>query len=52
MVQGPSKEQEHTKVKFCGIVIPNENGKKFPKYRFQPTLESTFQHRKIEELVE
>jgi hypothetical protein len=33
-------------------VIPNGNGKKFPKYRFQPTLERAFQHSKIEELVE
>jgi hypothetical protein len=52
VIQGLSKEQEHTEVKFCGIVIPNGNGKKFPKYRFQPTLESAFQHGKIEELVE
>jgi hypothetical protein len=27
-----------------GIVIPSKNGKKFPKYDFQPTLESSFQH--------
>jgi hypothetical protein len=33
-------------------VIPNENGKKFPKYRFQPTLEIAFQHSKIEEQVQ
>ena len=52
MIQGPSKEHEHTKVEFCGIVIPNGNGKKFPKYDFQPTWESAFQHSKIEELVE
>jgi hypothetical protein len=52
MIQGPSKEHEHTNVKFCGIVIPNENGKKFPKYYLHPTLETRFQHRKIEELVE
>jgi len=52
MIQGPSKEHEHTKVEFCGIVIPNENGKKFPKYYLQPTLEIKIQHSKIEELVE
>jgi len=52
MIQGPSKEHKHLKIEFCGIVIPNENGKKFPKYRFQPTSENAFQHRKIEELVE
>jgi hypothetical protein len=52
MIQGPSKEHEHMKVEFCGIVIPNGNGKKFPKYYLQPTWESAFQHRKIEELVE
>ncbi len=52
MIEGPSKEHKHTKAKFCGIVIPNRNGKKFPKYRFQPTWERTFQHRKIEESVE
>ncbi len=52
MIQGPSKEHQHTNVKFCGIVIPNRNGKKFPKYRFQPTLERAFQHSKIEEPVE
>jgi len=52
MIKGPSKEHEHTKVKFCGIVIPNENGKKFPKYYLQPTLENAFHHGKIEELVE
>jgi hypothetical protein len=39
-------------VEFCGIVIPNGNGKKFPKYSLQPTLESAFQHSGIEELVE
>jgi hypothetical protein len=47
MIQGSSKEHEHTKVKFCGIVIPSGNGKKFPKYRFQSTLErcvSTFKN--------
>jgi hypothetical protein len=33
-------------------VIPNGNGKKFPKYRFQPTWEIAFQHSGIEELVE
>jgi hypothetical protein len=52
MIQGPSKEHEHTKVEFYGKVIPNRNGKKFPKYCLQPTWESAFQHRKIEELVE
>ena len=52
MIKGPSTEHEHAEVEFCGIVIPNGNGKKFPKYRFQPTLESAFQHGKIEELVE
>jgi len=52
MIQGPSKEHEHTKVEFCGIVIPNENGKKFPKHDLQPTWENAFQHGKIEELVE
>jgi hypothetical protein len=52
MIKDPSKEHQHTKVEFCGIVIPNRNGKKFPKYYLQPTLESAFQHRKIEELVE
>jgi hypothetical protein len=52
MIKGPSKEHEHTKVKFCGIVIPNENGKKFPKYYLQPTLENAFHHGRIEELVE
>jgi hypothetical protein len=34
------------------IVIPNGNGKKFPKYYLQPTWESAFQHSGIEELVE
>jgi hypothetical protein len=52
MIKGPSKEHEHTNVKFCGIVIPNETRKKFPKYYLQPTWESAFQHSKIEELVE
>jgi hypothetical protein len=33
-------------------VIPNENGKKFPKYSLQPTWESAFQHSKIEEQVQ
>jgi hypothetical protein len=33
-------------------VIPNRNGKKFPKYYLQPTWESAFQHSGIEELVE
>jgi hypothetical protein len=37
MIQGPSKEHEHVKIEFCGIVIPNGNGKKFPKYSLQPT---------------
>jgi len=52
MIKGPSKEHQHTKVKFCGIVIPNKTAKKFPKYYLQPTLESAFQHSKIEEQVE
>jgi hypothetical protein len=52
VIQGPSKEHEHLKIEFCGIVIPNGNGKKFPKYYLQPTWESAFQHGKIEELVE
>ena len=52
MIQGPSKEHEHTKVKFCGIVIPNRTAKKFPKHYLQPTWESAFQHSGIEELVE
>jgi hypothetical protein len=47
-----SKEHEHTKVEFCGIVIPNGNGKKFPKYRFQPTWEIAFHHSKIKEQVQ
>jgi len=34
------------------IVIPSKTAKKFPKYRFQPTLGNAFQHGKIEELVE
>jgi hypothetical protein len=37
MIQGPSKEHEHTNVKFCGIVIPNGNGKKFLIYYLQAT---------------
>ena len=37
MIQDLSKEHEHTKVEFCGIVIPNGNGKKFPKYYLHPT---------------
>jgi hypothetical protein len=52
IIQGPSKEHKHTNVKFRGIVIPNRNAKKFPKYYLQPTWESAFQHAKIEELVE
>jgi len=30
MIQGPSKEHEHTKVEFCGIVIPKK-WKEIPK---------------------
>jgi len=52
MIKGPSKEDKHTKVEFCRIVIPDGNGKKFPKYDFQPTLEIRFQHSRIEEPVE
>jgi hypothetical protein len=52
MIKGPSKEHKRANVKFCGIVIPKKTAKKFPKYRFQPTLKSAFQHGKIEELVE
>jgi len=52
VIQGPSTEHEHAEVEFCGIVIPNGNGKKFPKYYLQPTSENAFQHGKIEELVE
>jgi hypothetical protein len=52
MTEGPSKEHQHAKVEFCGIVIPNGNGKKLPKYRFPSTWEIRFQHSKIEELVE
>jgi hypothetical protein len=37
MIQGPSKEHEHTKVEFCGIVIPKKTAKKIPKYRLKPT---------------
>jgi hypothetical protein len=37
MTEGPSKEHKHVKIEFCGIVIPNGNGKKFPKYYLQPT---------------
>jgi hypothetical protein len=52
MTEGPSKEHEHTKVEFCGIVIPNKTRKKILIYYLQSTWERAFQHGKIEELVE
>jgi len=46
------KSKKAAKNKPSLIVIPNETAKKFPKYRFQPTLESAFQHSNIETQVQ
>jgi hypothetical protein len=51
-IKGPSKEHQHTKAKFCAIVIPKKTRKNIPKYRSQSTWESAFQHSEIEEPVE
>jgi hypothetical protein len=52
VIEGPSKEHKHTKAKFCGIVIPNGNGKKFLYYEPKPTLEIAIQHSKIKTQVQ